>query len=132
MFHCPEICYSSPPPPSVCSVLYFYVWICTKDMTTLSTLKKTVIVSPSTWTYGTKLIQASYVKLQLEKTPPILKIQLKKKKHETLASLSYFTTYIHLVSNKKINITKTFFSTICVFWHPTSFHSTKANRSSYS
>lgn len=53
--------------PSVCSVLYLYVWICTKDMTTLSTLKKIVIVSPSTWTYGTNLIQANYVKLQLEK-----------------------------------------------------------------
>lgn len=38
-------------------------------MTTLSTLKKTVIVSPST-----KLIQANYVKLQLEK-----KVNLKKK-----------------------------------------------------
>lgn len=47
-------------------------------MTTLSTLKKTVIVSPLTRTYGTKLIQANHVKLQLEKEAN-LKIQLKMK-----------------------------------------------------
>lgn len=43
-------------------------------------------------------------------------------KNEKKNASSYFTTCIHLVSNKKINITKTFFfSTICVFLHRSHF-----------
>lgn len=70
-------------------------------MTTLSTFKKTVIVSPSTWTHGKKLIQAKCQTTVRKKKTGQFKNTNEEKKNETLASSSQCTTCIHLVSNKK-------------------------------